>query len=109
MKQRFFAPSAINDVTEVHDHIAADSASNAERFVDACDEALGQFDERFVLKTVKEFAPAKVYKMRVPGFVRYWLWIAVSDEVVAIIAVFRPGLTSDQMIDRGTKGLNETN
>ena len=107
MKRRFITHHAQASREEIAAFIAQGDIAKASDYFDITRQMLADFDERFLPARASEHLPDYVYKTAVPGFKGYFLWIAVTDDVIAVVAAFRPGLTAAMQRDRADAGLDE--
>lgn len=109
MKARLIAEPAQQSRLEIAEFIASDgNVAKAEEYLTTSLQVLEAFDERFLPVQAHPRLPSYVRQAQVPGFDGYLLWIAVTDEAIAIIAAFRPGLPTKQKLRRARRGLEET-
>ena len=104
MKQRFITRPAAASITEIMLFIGEQNPIRAVEYHETVIGCLARFDERFLPRQAHEELPG-VYAVSVPGFRGYVVWVAVTDEAIAAVAAFRPGLTSEQQTQRARPGL----
>lgn len=109
MKPRLIAEPAALARLEIAEFVARDgNIAKAEEYLTSSLRVLEEFDERFMPVQAHPKLPHYVRQVQVPGFDGYVLWIAVTDEVIAMIAAFRPGLPTSQKLRRARLGMRET-
>jgi len=108
MKRRILAEPAAQARLDIAAFIASDgNIAKAEEYLANSLKALNTFDERFLPVRAHPRLPEYVRQTQVPGFDGYVLWIAVTDDAIALIAAFRPGLATAQKVRRGRQGMDD--
>lgn len=107
MKQRFVTLPALASMREIFDFIAADNPNKASGYITSAEDALAVFDEQFLPLRAHARLPEYVRQVQVPGYKGYMLWIAVTDEAIAIVAAMRPGLSTSKKLNRARSGLTD--
>ena len=107
MKRRVIVRSARMAVAEITDFVASGNVAKAATYPGLVADLLEAFDERFLPHRPEPDRLPKVYQARVPSFAGYVLWIVVTDEAIAVIAAFRPGLATGERVRRARRGMED--
>ena len=104
MKRRYWTRPATASRYEIIDFIAEANPTKAQSYIETTTAVLLGFDERFLPHRPEPDDLPDVFQARVPGFAGYTVWVAVTDDAVAIVGAFRPGLSTGQKLRRARVG-----
>lgn len=107
MKRKVVTPNAQRLIEEIGEFIYRDNPAAAFRYIEGAQHTFFDLPDELIPAQASEKLPAEVRKVTVKGFKGYMLYLAYLDDVVALIAAFRPGLSDRSINQRVRKGFRE--
>lgn len=109
VRKRIITPNAQADIEEITDFIFADNPAKAADYFSAASKTFFEMPENLTPTRADDRLPICIRKFPVQekGFESYFLYIAMLDDVIALVAAFRPGLPDGIKIRRAQLGIRE--